>query len=269
MKSVVDIKEDLRKKILNSLKGDYKGNVVLSINHKDEMYLYGSGRGKVSDEDAFMTYFRIGERILDSLVMALVNAQKPGAPWWGDGTVLDFASGYGRCTRFLTKKFGWENKVTVSDIDPMAVDFNIKSFGVKGFYSTKLADDLKHDEKYDTIFVCSLFTHLSLEHWKQWYKKIYSLLSPNGTLVFSTHGLHLRPAEDRTNFDFTEAGFLFAKRNETKGRLKGDYYGSTFVSREFVSNFVRQSGCGDLVKYYRKGLCDFHDLYVIKNKLQK
>lgn len=264
MKSIVNIDEDLRKKILNQVRGNYKDNIVLDVNQKDEMWLAGSGRGKVSDEAALMTYFRIGEGILDSLVTALVDTQEPGVPSWAAGTVLDFASGYGRCTRFLSKKMFWENKVTVSDIDSAAVDFNIKSFGVKGFYSTKLAADLNHDEKYDTIFVCSLFTHLSFEHWKQWYKKLYSLLRPNGTLVFSTHGLHLRPASHRANFDFTEAGFLFGLQNETSGRLKGDYYGSTFVTKEFVSNFVRQSGCGDLVKYYKKGLCRNHDVYVIK-----
>lgn len=265
-KNTVEINEDLKGKILTSLGGNYKDDLVFDISQKDEMLLYGTDTPEnwhlPRTDEHIISYFNLGECIFNSYERLLhhgpVNIR----------SVLDFASGYGRCTRFLSQKYGSEN-VTSSDIDSDAVDFNIKSFGVKGFYSTKSPNDLKHDEKYDAIFVNSLFSHLASEYWEQWYKKLCSLLNPNGILIFSTHGESM--LAETVFAGNMKDGFFYGKGNETQGRLEGDYYGVAFVSEEYVSNAIKQAECATLKGYYPRGLCSqsdgsggSHDLYVVK-----
>ena len=73
--------------------------------------------------------------------------------------LLDFASGYGRLTRHLVLALD-PVRVWVSDIKDKAVAFQRRRFGVHGFPSTAEPDDLAVTERFDLIFVGSLFSHL-------------------------------------------------------------------------------------------------------------
>ena len=83
------------------------------------------------------------------------------------GKFLDFASGHGRLTRFVVQVLD-ANRVWISDIKPGAVDYQKTQFGVHGFVSTSLPEDILVDQAFDCIFVGSLFSHLTNETFARW-----------------------------------------------------------------------------------------------------
>src|SRR5690349_20106593 len=91
--------------------------------------------------------------------------------------MLDFASGYGRLTRLLVHEH-LADAVTVSDILEGGMAFQAEQFGVKTILSKTDPAQLDIDEKYDLIFVASLFTHLPATTFTSWLRKLAGLLEP-------------------------------------------------------------------------------------------
>jgi len=183
------------------------------------------------------------------------------------GSFLEFASGYGRFTRFLVMRLD-PGLVTVSDINRSAVDFTRETFGVSGFYSTESADDLDHPQQYEVIFVASLFSHLAIEHWNAWLRRLCEMLAPGGLLIFSTHGPYARDViygeHFREQLEVKAEGFSFLRTNETQGRLAVEYYGSAFVTEAYVEAQVAAHGLGTVRHVYPAKLWGVHDLYVVE-----
>ena len=81
-----------------------------------------------NQEDACIDYFKLGDSIFNT-VQQVIN--------WRFGQFsnirdfLDFASGYGRFTRYLTQHMRRE-KIFVSDIYPKSIEFQKKYNGVQG-----------------------------------------------------------------------------------------------------------------------------------------
>lgn len=213
--------------------------------------------------DARYSYFRSGEVMLRDLEKIL---RDQGIDLGEVDSFLEFASGYGRFTRFLVRRVPPE-RVTVSDIIAPAVEFARKTFGVSGFPSTASAGDLEHDDRYQVIFVASLFSHLAIEHWTDWLRRLYDLLEPGGHLLFSTHGDHARDVIYGDHFkdqlDQKAPGFAYLLTNETDGRLAEDYYGSAFVTEDYVRAQVQEHGLGEIVRMYPTLLWGSQDVYVI------
>ncbi len=82
-----------------------------------------------------------------------------GRRWDDVAACLDFASGYGRLTRFLAARLT-PRRVTVADVDRAAVRFCRAEFGVAGFLSATDPYRITIPGTYDLIFVGSLLTHL-------------------------------------------------------------------------------------------------------------
>ena len=74
------------------------------------------------------------------------------------GSLLDFASGYGRVTRFLLRHLRPE-RIWVSDVYAGGVRFQEERFGVHGFVSAPRPEELRCDRR-STQAWSSLFTHL-------------------------------------------------------------------------------------------------------------
>lgn len=181
-------------------------------------------------------------------------------------SLLDFACGYGRLTRLLVPRLG-SDRVTVSDVEPAAVDFVAAAFGVSGFYSVSRADDLDHEGSYDVILVASLFSHLPSREWEAWLTKLYGLLAERGVLVFSTQGISLYAtlgAEARAAAGTGLPGFYFLQSNETLGRLDVADYGQTYVEREYVVGLIESHSLGRLLGYYPRALWGRQDVYVVE-----
>src|SRR5687768_9709010 len=133
--------------------------IPLEIDARDEMLEFLRMSFEGDRERALFAYFRSGLSIADA--MAQVLRWRFGEPG-RIGCLLDFASGYGRVTRFLLREVPAE-RFWVSDIYADAVRFQEERFGVQGVASTILPEDFACAERFDAILVTSLFTHLPEE----------------------------------------------------------------------------------------------------------
>jgi len=251
----------------NILKNMYGEKFIFDIDERDEMYQFSVSHPSSHVSNPKAEYFKIGEIIVECLLDVLKDLNYNIDHIH---SFLDFACGYGRSIRFLVHRIP-KDKVTVADVDKSAVDFCKKTFGVKGFYSVMDPEKLYHNDKYDIIYVVSLFTHLALPLWEAWFKRLYDLLNDNGVLIFSTHGASVYEQCDdfgKNLFDQPVRGFFYNRMSETT-RLSLDEYGTTIVYPDFVVNFIYQNNCGKLLGFYPKKLNNHHDIYAVmkcKNK---
>lgn len=150
-------------------------------------------------------------------------------------SILDFASGYGRLSRFLVLAFD-PARVWVSDIKERTVEFQRREFGVQGFASTEAPEDLTVDKRFDCIFVGSLFSHLPEATFGRWLQRLCELLNPTGLLIFSVHDASLidRPAGDFTYRQISEE----VHARSADGQLDTSQYGVAYVSEAFVRRVI-------------------------------
>lgn len=209
--------------------------VDINISKNDIMFLY-SLAAYHDFNIALHHYLTIGYNgfsIVKSFVEAIQGPQK------FEGQILDFASGYGRVTRFLTAYFG-ANHIYTSDIKSEAVEFQIKQFRVNGFTSSYDPSQLKPNQTFDFIFVGSLFSHLNETLFSQWLTCLMGLLNTKGYLIFTVHDQSLHPGQPGTDFAFVESNedekFQFVGNRITSTQL----YGISFVSEKFVAAALQQ-----------------------------
>jgi SAM-dependent methyltransferase len=174
--------------------------------------------------------------------------------------LLDFASGYGRVTRFIVRDLPPE-RVWVSDIYEEGVRFQEEQLGVHGLVSTAAPEDFETAERFDCILVSSLFSHLPEETFHGWLARLHGLLTPGGMLLFSVHdwSLHHPPVE------VTPEGFLFAALSESTSLAKNQY-GTCWVTEPFVRRAAQRVAPGASVHRIPRGFCNFQDLYVLVDR---
>lgn len=176
------------------------------------------------------------------------------AAWRGHPkTMLDFASGYGRLTRFLVHEH-LADDVTVSDILEGGMEFQAAQFGVKTILSTTRPEDFPSTGRYDLIFVASLFTHLPAAAFTAWLRKLATLLEPEGLLIFSVHDESIAPV--------AVDGIAFESYSESRV-LDANEYGSTWVTEKYVRDQVAAIDPGFACVRLPRALSDWQDVYVI------
>ncbi len=233
-------------------RGIAAASVDLAIDARDEMLGFLVENLEGDRERALFGYFRSGLSVADTMLQIL--------RWrFGDLAgvrILDFASGYGRITRFLLRDLPPE-RVWVSDVYADGVRFQQERFGVHGIVSTVRPEDFHCGETFDAILVTSLFTHLPEERFVAWLRVLFSLLRPGGMVLFSTHDpglLEPRP-------EMPPSGLLFQEISES-GSLDTRDYGSTWVTEEFVRGAVARVEPSASVHRLERGLCNYQDLYI-------
>ena len=246
--------------------GVYGKGFISDISRSCEMANLWTRQG-LSDDEVATGHYIGGYRSHNRLKEVLADHN---LHFGGLNSLLDFASGFGRTTRFFVQELD-PSKITVSDITSEGVDYQKAKFGVSGFNSTNEPEDLHHDGKYQVIFANSLFSHLNLDHFTRWLTKLSSFLEPGGLLLFSTHGYSFfkkRTESDRNIMmaNSPAKGFFFWSANETIGRLNPDIYGTTFVIPGFVKKLVKDHGLGEITKSYNPmpGFMAGQDIYVLK-----
>ncbi|WRH68183.1 MAG: class I SAM-dependent methyltransferase [Planktothrix sp. GU0601_MAG3] len=231
-----------------------------AICDQDEMYLFALANHGTPDRACIRYYFN-GRRILDTVRQVLK---------WQFGQLdrisscLDFASGYGRFTRFLVQDISPKN-IWISDIYAQAVQFQIEQFGVQGIVSTTYPQDYPIQQSFDCILACSFFSHLPEATFLTWLQKLYSLLSPQGILMFSVHGRDLLPP----HLAIYPSDILFIPNSESRS-LDMNEYGTSYVGESFVAQSLQIISQGEAV-YSRipKGICGYQDLYLVTRTPQK
>jgi SAM-dependent methyltransferase len=177
----------------------------------------------------------------------------------GVGSLLDFASGYGRLTRALLQRMPAE-RIWVSDIYAEAIDWQVRNFGVNGFASAPDPAALAHDRKHDLIFVGSLFSHLPADLFRAWLARLHGMLTPRGVLAFSVHDQSILPAGEVMD----ETGIRFFPWSES-GSLDPAIYGMTYVTEAFVADAIGDVGpeASPSWRVFHKGLYENQALYVV------
>ena len=206
--------------------------VSLDVAAADDMFIAHVVHG-VSPEDTVFGYFAVAvevQRVFDRLV-----ANHFGS-WERVGRVLDFAAGYGRCTRLLVTQVPAE-RVWVGEVQHDALEFQMQMLGVHVVRSHTDGIDMIDHAGFDLVVVVSLFTHLPRETWQVWLDRLWSLVSPGGLLVFSTHASSRAP--DNAPW---EDGFAFMPVSEVDVLDTRDY-GSTFTTSDFVHAAISEV-CG-------------------------
>ncbi|MEZ5964755.1 MAG: class I SAM-dependent methyltransferase [Planctomycetota bacterium] len=223
----------------------------LVIDAEDEMRLHLRSLGRPEDV-LLREYMQTGFAVF---AMIREVARRLGRRLEDTRSLLDFASGYGRVTRFLLDEIPAE-RVTVSDIYADAVRFQMTEFGVRGIVSATEPDGVDLCGPHDLITCISLFSHLPDRLFRRWLQKLVSTLRPDGLLLLTTHGPHLYSADCREDY-------VFVPESESRS-LDGASYGSTYVSQAHVARLVHELLPGrHLVASFARGANAHQDVHVV------
>lgn len=218
-----------------------------AIDERDDMLDFALELFGYDRDAALANYFQNGlEQFALVRHVAGWRAAQPKA-------MLDFASGYGRLTRFLVHQH-LAGEVTVSDILEGGMEFQAAQFGVKTILSTTLPEHFPATRTFDLIFVASLFTHLPPATFTAWLRKLAELLEPEGLLVFSVHDQSIAPV--------AVDGIAFESYSESRV-LDANEYGSTWVTEPYVREQVAAIDPSFACVRLPRALSDWQDVYVV------
>lgn len=214
-------------------------------------------------ESALIDYFGTGlsaSRTLERLLS-----------WWfgaarGEVQLLDFASGFGRVTRYLVQHLA-PRRFWVADIFPAAVEFQQRCFGVHGFSSTVEPERLSCAETFDCVVATSLFSHLPEETFEPWLRRLVGLLRPGGLLLLSVHDRSLRRLMGReprggAGTPAPGEGIDFEPASEIP-ELAAESYGTTWVDEAFVRRTVAAAAGRVRCVRLPRALSSFQDIYAV------
>lgn len=237
----------------------FEGPLETAISKRDVMFRFLEYfQGHVGR--AYWEYLRTGlvafeayRRVLEQHFGDLAEVQ----------AVLDFASGYGRITRFLARVLP-PDRLWISDVKPRAVAFQREKLGVQGFAAPADPAQFPDAMRFDAVFVASFFTHLPEESFAAWLRPLYRAVLEGGVLAFSVNDVSLLDPKPPTAFAFEPVSEEGLFRYLDDPRLDGTVYGTTYVSEDYVRDVVKQLGCEpENVHRHARGLWDIQDLYVV------
>lgn len=243
----------------HDLVGSFTNMTGLNCTIAPQDDIFGFFAGHPSSRNPLRDYLADGWRTLSELMLLLEAVDQPLLK---TPRVLEFASGHGRFTRHLVKALGPE-RVVVSDVVPGAVDFSRRTFSVDGFMSTSVPERIQWPQRYELVFVLSLFSHLPRSTWSRWLKVLFEAVAPGGLLVFSTHGVKAA-AFDSVVLD--AEGFFFAPSSESNA-IDTQEYGTAFTSEAFVMKCIADTLDADcLVHRAPVHFWNHQDAYVLRQR---
>ena len=234
--------------------------VDLGVHEEDEMWRLFYYRGSQNLDQSLVMYFHSGWKIWDTYRRILSHLFGEPGPIGDTGKILDFASGYGRVTRFIVHDIPPE-RVWIADIYARGVEFQRERFGVHGLVSAADPVDFQCGERFDAILVSSLFSHLPEATFLAWLRRLWGLLAPGGALIFSVHGEALLPRDHAGQAELAAHGLYFEEESES-GSLSKAQYGTAWVTEGYVREALAQVAPGASVARYPRGFANLQDLYV-------
>jgi 2-polyprenyl-3-methyl-5-hydroxy-6-metoxy-1,4-benzoquinol methylase len=196
-------------------------------------------------------------RVVESIKTALFPTKERALKF------LDFACGYGRLQRLMCLQES-PALLWASDINSAALHYVVSTFGVNGIASIAEPARFNSTEKFEMIWVASLFSHLPQHLCEAWLERLSQCLTPNGVLCFSVHDECLLPE----TFSMSSSGFYYLAQSEDS-TLDTSIYGTAYVSEHYVADAVKKMSVANF-NYHRipKGLANEQDLYVVARQDQ-
>ena len=134
---------------------------------------------------------------------------------------------------------------------------------MNGFVSTIEPEQLVISERFDMIFVASLFSHLPEATFDRWLRRLWELLTPSGVLVFSANDAELLPKSLRAPIYYKSISEETFARDDD-GSPDDSQYGSTFVTQKFVAkNLARLMPRVGQWRRFPQCLWFVQDLYIV------
>jgi trans-aconitate methyltransferase len=208
-------------------------------------------------------YYNTGQSALRVILSALAASRCEKVT-----SILDVPCGHGRVSRYLRAAFP-DSSLHVSDLDPCGVDFCADAFGATPIYSKPELVEVEFPQKYDVIWIGSLFTHVDEARTTRWLKYLCEQLNVDGVLIASFHGywsveMHriYYPMIDDRAFAEILSGF------EAGGWGYADHAGQTNygISLSKPSRLLDLAGsiprCR-VISYTERGWADNHDVLSI------
>lgn len=203
-------------------------SLILDVHQSDTMFI-----SERSEE-----YMKAGATVV-TFAQRLLSNQSPRV-------VVDYASGYGRVTRWL--RAAWPTcDLHVVEIDQEAREFCHETFDATTHIASPLCTGVNLPTEVDFIWAGSLLTHLDDWQWDNFLDECIKHLAPGGMLAATFHG---RAAARMTRFDDPIFGELVDRQ-----RLYRNYsihgfafepydsayatYGLTLSSPAFVADILQ------------------------------
>lgn len=200
-------------------------------------------------------YLSDGWRTLSELMVLL---ERQGRPLLGMRSVLEFGAGFGRFTRHLAPLM--PGRITASDVLPGTPEFLRDTFGVKAFASSRVPGEIRFPERYDLVFVLSVFTHLPPKAWGDWLRTLEGALAPGGLLVFTVHN---EPEVRALGVTFGADGTSYVTTSESPS-VDGEQYGTTFTTRAWAEDAVRAALGRPALAYAERAFWHGQDAIVVE-----
>ena len=225
----------------------------------------------IAREDGMLNewYFGVGVSAVHNIVLACLSSRLDRIH-----SVLDLPCGHGRVLRHLVKLFP-DAAVTACDIDRGGVDFCTREFGARRCYSSEDPEELAFEEKFDVIWVGSLFTHLDRSATRRWTRVLCDALSPKGILVATLHGrasvsIHERhPYIDAGRWaqilrGYEDSGYGFASYQPATLKLNLDRpFGVSLSRPSSIMRDIEDVSGVRILMYRERSWADHQDLLVV------
>lgn len=213
-------------------------------------------------------YFRVGESALSCIKESIQSSIGPlPSSRYGHTRILDYAAGFGRVTRHLTRHVP-NAIIEVFDKNAEACQFCLEELGTP-YYCSSLSENLSAlGKEYDLIWCGSLITHFDKRRIKRLLTDFWGSLALGGICVFTTHGEYSYQSlkNKSRNYDLPEGPQLDLIANyEESGYAYRDYpsekeYGVSLTSFDWIHTVA---GClpWKLTYFKQQAWDDHQDVY--------
>jgi 2-polyprenyl-3-methyl-5-hydroxy-6-metoxy-1,4-benzoquinol methylase len=232
--------------------GDWM-RVNCTIDVRDDIFRFFAEHAE--SKNPIRDYLSDGWRTLSELMILLEQAEQPLLKIH---SVLEFAAGFGRFTRHLVKAL--PSRISCTDVLPGSTDFLKQQFGVDAFESFHDPTLINTNDKYELVFVLSMFTHLPIHMWRPWLTLLGNMVQPGGLLVFSVHNEAVAKAREIV---FDGQGTCFIASSESP-LIDGDRYGTTYTTRQFVEACIQDVFGAPPLLYRERAFWRGQDAVVIR-----
>jgi SAM-dependent methyltransferase len=211
-------------------------------------------------------YFSVGASAIHliraNLILAKLSSPK---------SILDFACGAGRVTRWLRAAFP-AAEISCADVREIDLAFLEAAFKVRTWRSASSFDNLVAPTSFDLIWVGSLLTHLSESDSRIIISKFMNWLQPNGLLIFTFHGRRVLLGKTLRNAKYiSDSKFVIAKDSYLRtGYGYQDYddqkgLGFSLTKPGWIFDIAAEHDNWTVLGTYERAWDDHHDACAILN----
>ncbi|MGD1713247.1 class I SAM-dependent methyltransferase, partial [Dapis sp. BLCC M172] len=215
---------------------------------------------RVHGESEINGFLNIGLGISRDLKLAL---NKIGKKFSDFDSVLDFGCGCGRViiwNYLLSKSTVFEG----IDVDAEAIYWCQENLKFAKFSVNQALPPTEYeDNKFDFVYLISVFSHINEEMQLQWLKELRRITKPEGIVMITTRGPNIsREAYDLTT-KLEKEGLLFFTSPDRK-KVFPDWYQTTYQTEDYIRNkWVSEF---EIIDFIPGGIRASQDIVILKNK---